>query len=1428
MYLYELCQVCRVTSSDIMDPHTLTVAALKDILARNKLKTTGTKAELVSRMMEFDPTSSWVNAQIVNNDEIVDNHNQASMTVNIEESASPVADDRESLRREIDFMRRESALTLRELELVRRENELLRLQSNSEPRSTQSFRLSEQTLRHPMQTESSVSKIRDLIADFDGSSDTFQNFEKQIRLLKNTYNLDENTTRILIASKLRDRAQRWFHSKPDFIEMDVESLLREMRTMFDVSVDRVTRRRRFESRVWKAAESFNDYAHEKIILANKVPIDNAEIVEHIIEGIPVTSIRNQAHMQRFDTIEELLKGFEKISMRFDSKSTLPKHEGSEKRPTANGPNKSEYGDQRGAARCYNCNMTGHLAAVCKDSPRERTCFKCKKTGHLSRDCPSSTVSQEKKQQEIHNIDKTQEAEGFWKMVQFGFNNSGNVHYITTEALLDTGSPISFVKMSVVPTAVKYECCELSNRYSGINNVKLDIKGIVPIKLTIDGVTQENIGLYIVSNDTMHSVAVIGRDILKLFGIKLTGPSETLVVDTAVNEIMNIDSDHGQRESDHLQINPKLSYDICRKVRMIFENDYVNTERPSVPKVQTALTLTLKDSSPFHYTPRRLSFTEKEKLRDILDNLLQKGIIRPSSSDYASPIVLVKKKTGELRLCVDYRTLNKMIARDNYPMPLIEDLIDALSEKRYFSLLDLRDGFHQISVAEESIKYTAFVTPFGQYEYCKMPFGLKTAPLKFQRYVNDVLADLIKTGDIVAYMDDFLIATRTIEEHFEVLRKAFRLLVENKLELRIDKCEFLQTEINYLGYHISERGVSPASGGVEAIAKYPVPQDVRGVQSFLGMCTYFRKFVQGFSIIAAPLYELLRKNSDFRFGKEQLQAFEMLKHKLMSAPVIAIYSPHDQTELHTDASSIGFGAILLQRKKIDDKWHPVFYFSKRASETEGKMHSFELETLAIVYALRRFRVYLYGIKFKIVTDCNSVALTLKKKDVNPRIARWALEMSNFDYTIEHKSGNNMRHVDALSREHNIIHVIEDNSMELNLAIKQGKDAKIVEIKKLLEESESSRFEMRNGIIYRKKDDRLLFYVPESMQSSVIRRYHDDMGHLSPEKVCSIIQQNYWFPRMSQEVKTYIQNCLKCLAFSPSAGKFEGLLNNIPKGDTPFQTLHVDHLGPVEKNRLKQHILVVVDSFTKFTKLYAVKSTTSRETIDCLKQYFANYSRPRVLISDRGSCFTSSEFREFIQECNIRHVLVATASPRANGQVERVNRVLGPMIAKLTDNDQKRYWYRVLGEVEYALNNSTHKTTKETPSKLLFGVKQRGEIVDGVSDYLDDHLPVETRDLEEMRSKAAQKIIENQTYNKTYVDKHRKQPNVYDIGDYVMIKNFEATPGASKKLIPKFRGPYVVKKCLRFGRYVVGDVENCAITQKPYEGVWEAANMKLWCT
>lgn len=412
-------------------------------------------------------------------------------------------------------------------------------------------------------------------------------------------------------------------------------------------------------------------------------------------------------------------------------------------------------------------------------------------------------------------------------------------------------------------------------------------------------------------------------------------------------------------------------------------------------------ITLDDTTPYNRRPHRVSYPERKKLQCMIRDLEEADMIEDSESPFSSPVLLVEKKTGDVRMCIDYRGINKATVKQQFPLPLIDDQLDRMQGMKYFTTLDLSSGYYQVPVAKDSRHITAFSTPDGHYQFKRMPFGLCNAPAVFQRLINKVLGKLLYTV-AMAYLDDIIIPSRTIDDGLEKLKLVLDSLRAANLTLRLDKCYFLSQNIEYLGFEISAEGISPGRRKLRAIEEFPIPTDVSSVRSFIGLTGYFRRFVRGYSVIARPLTDLMGKNVNFVWGREQEDAFAIMKNKLSNYPVLKVFNPEARTEVHTDASSKGLGGILLQEGK-DGKLRAVSYFSRKTTKDEAKYHSYELEALAIVSTLERFRTYLIGIPFVIKTDCNSLKLLASKADLGPRIERWFVKLSKYNYIIEYQKG-----------------------------------------------------------------------------------------------------------------------------------------------------------------------------------------------------------------------------------------------------------------------------------------------------------------------------------------------------------------------------------------------------------------------------------------
>lgn len=430
-------------------------------------------------------------------------------------------------------------------------------------------------------------------------------------------------------------------------------------------------------------------------------------------------------------------------------------------------------------------------------------------------------------------------------------------------------------------------------------------------------------------------------------------------------------------------------------------------------VETKIIITNND--PVRPPPRRLAPKEKEVLNKQIESWLKEGVIRPSKSEYSSQAIIVPKKTiGEYRVCMDYRQLNKRMKRDRFPMPLMEDCIDALTGAKVFSVIDLKNGFFHVPIAEESRKYTSFVTPNGQLEFVKTPFGLCNSPTSFLRWIQEVFADLIRRKVLITYMDDLIIPGIDNKDAYSKLGETLKVAEENGLNINWNKCAFLQRKVEFLGYVIEDGNVYPSPAKIKAVQKFPEPTSKLHVQSFLGLAGYFRKFIKDYAKIAYPLSDLLKGDHPFRFGVEQRRAFQALKDILSREPVLRIFDPNAVTELHTDASKEGYGAVIMPKKPEEKYFHPVHYMSRKTSDVEKNYNSHALEILAVIRALEKCRVYLLGLKFKLITDCQAFKNTLSKSTLPAKVAKWATALEEFDVETEHRAGEKMKHVDALSR------------------------------------------------------------------------------------------------------------------------------------------------------------------------------------------------------------------------------------------------------------------------------------------------------------------------------------------------------------------------------------------------------------------------------
>jgi len=466
---------------------------------------------------------------------------------------------------------------------------------------------------------------------------------------------------------------------------------------------------------------------------------------------------------------------------------------------------------------------------------------------------------------------------------------------------------------------------------------------------------------------------------------------------------------------------------------------------------------------------------------------------------------------------------------------------------------------------------------------------------------------------------------------------------------------------------------------------------------------------------------------------------------------------------------------------------------------------------VVAALKAFRVYLLGIKFA-VTDCSAIRATASKRDIQPRVARWWVYLQDFNFEIIYRPGAQGTHVDYLSRNPLECYAVDITESEW-IKVSQMQDSNIEVIRKILESGEIRRdtkqyfekYVLKGDVIFRRTDKRNKWMVPRMAQFNVVKLCHDDQGHFALDKTLEKIRENYWFKGMRKFVSKYIKACLNCLYYKATNGRKSGFLHPIEKVAIPFHTIHLDHIGPFVHSKHKHtHILTIVDEFTKFCVLESVRNTSAKGIVKALNQLFAIFGMPSRIISDRGSAFTSHMFKAFCIEYGIKHILNAVATlhwPRANGQCERMNYIVLNSLAATCAGQPENRWDEYVKKVQSAINCTSNRTTRMSPTQLLLGYKSYSpadaKLLSGIQDVLDEV------SLRELRRQAKAATDSEQAEQKKSFDLRRYKAPQYAVGDVVMMTSIPPSTDESRKLAAKAKGPYRIVTVLPNDRYEVQD-------------------------
>ena len=630
------------------------------------------------------------------------------------------------------------------------------------------------------------------------------------------------------------------------------------------------------------------------------------------------------------------------------------------------------------------------------------------------------------------------------------------------------------------------------------------------------------------------------------------------------------------------------------------------------------------TSPAYSKIYPLAPAERDALAEFVEDNLRKGYIRPSKSPAAAPVFFVKKKDGTLRMVVDYRKLNEITVKNRYPLPLTMELVDALQKAKVFTTLDLRWGYHNVRIKEGDEWKAAFRTRQGHFEPTVMTFGLTNAPATFQHMMNDIFKDLIGVY-VIIYLDDLLIFSEDESEHEEHVKEVLRRLRENDLFCKPEKCKFRQREVEYLGLRVSQGCVAMDPAKVQAVLDWPAPRKVKEVQAFIGFANFYRRFIQDFSRVIRPLTRLVKKGVAWTWGDDQQAAFDELKARFSSAPVLAMPDLTRPFVVECDASDFATGAVLSQ-KGADDLLHPVAFYSKSLNDAERNYEIHDKELLAIIRALDEWRHYLEGAEHKldIVSDHKNLLYFSDARRLTRRQARWSLFLSRFDFAIRHRPGSLGGKPDALSRRVDLQPEGEDNAgrvlltpemfylkaMQRGMLQIHGDRDLLRRIREsdsydedLVDAIEAARAKgpnplRRDLVDWDVEQGLILFqgkvYVPkdEGIRRDIVKTYHDSLpaGHPGRWKTYELVSRNYWWPGMSSFVEKYVSGCDTCVRTKNSNRKPMGLLkpNEAPRG--PWQSITCDFITQLPKSDEYDAIFVVVDRLTKQAHFVPTTSDT----------------------------------------------------------------------------------------------------------------------------------------------------------------------------------------------------------------------------------------------
>ena len=830
-----------------------------------------------------------------------------------------------------------------------------------------------------------------------------------------------------------------------------------------------------------------------------------------------------------------------------------------------------------------------------------------------------------------------------------------------------------------------------------------------------------------------------------------------------------------------------------------------------------------DESPINVRQYRLPIAKRLEARSETNKMLQAGVIRESKSPWNSPVVLVKKPSGGTRFAIDFRQLNAVTKRQVYPMPRIDDCLNSLGTGTHFSLLDLQSAFWQVELEEDSKPKTAFsVDGMGHFEFEVMPYGLMNAAAVFQRMMDHVLRGLHWTH-VLCYIDDVIVFGSNWAEHNERLAIVLEKLAGANLGLNLAKCSFGREEVKYLGHIIGHGQVRADPDKVAAVEQFPCPKSATEVRSFLGLASYYRRFVRDFASVTKPLTELTKTKGvpKFQWSAAAEEAFQAIKSALINAPCLTCLDQSAPLILQVDASQVGLGAVLCVNTPGEGE-RPIAFASRQLKASEAKYSSIQKEALALVWGLQHFHYWVFGQRVTLVTDHCPLSYLKSMAPKSQLLSRWLLILQCYDFTIIHRPGKANANADALSRcplegvgddtgktlcptfiEANVVSREEDD-----IAMAQDEDEEIAQIRATLEgggrgktgvAKKGGRFTVEGGVLYHyweprgakkmKGRRRKQLVVPQSRQGEILLESHD-AGHPGYIRTLAKIREAFYWPSMVKDVSRHLKNCTICKAVKSAKGRKAPLKPLVVS--KPLETISMDVVGPLPvSNQGNKYIITMMDLFSRWPAAYPVADMTAETVVRCIKTWGGDFGYPESVLTDRGTNFASEVFAKACKALHLNHVMTTAYRPQTNGMLERLHYTLKSGLATYPVDD----WDNWVGDIVAAYRATPHTETRETPGYIFLGremnVNPNIQFRHPIHDYGEDFVKERVSRMQKAHQLVRECNQDTQARNKERYDAEiSSQEKGFSEGEWVWVK--VGDPGTKGPLDRvRWTGPYKIR-------------------------------------